>query len=338
MRRRAVVFVLSALLVACILFQSGCGKKDPPTGTGIGTGTASTGGSAPAAEAKHIDAFGIVKPKITHTIFLEFPAVLEKKLVAEGQKVWRGEALFRLSSREYDARVNSKRHELTMARLELKKAGLDVKKLQEDLQAAQDDADKAQKDLRDKEELFSMGAASKSDVEETQRTLKARQQKVRDLTRSLEEYNGSDVNSLEAQGAKIAIIEEELERLRDQSDRPYISNNTIVCDVREGVVSEIGYAEGDFISRDKKLCSIIDLDSIIVEANVPEEFIKDVRIGSKAVVVPVADNARSYEGKVTRISSQAMKNNGETVIPVEITLGSRDGFLLPNFNVDVSIY
>jgi hypothetical protein len=67
----------------------------------------------------------------------------------------------------------------------------------------------------------------------------------------------------------------------------------------------------------------------------PEEFIKDVTIGGKAAAVPVADNARSYEGKVTRVSNLAVKVNGETVIPVEITLAARDGFLLPNFNVDV---
>jgi hypothetical protein len=41
---------------------------------------------------------------------------------------------------------------------------------------------------------------------------------------------------------------------------------------------------------------------------------------------------------VVRISNLAVKNNGETVVPVEITLAARDGFLVPNFNVDVSIY
>jgi multidrug resistance efflux pump len=326
------------VLAGVVLLVAGCGKKNESAPPAVGTVAAPPKGTGPAADAKHVDAFGIVKAKTAHTILLEFPAVFEKKLVSEGQKVRRGDVLFLFSRPEYDAQVKSKGYELTTARLELKQASFDVQKLQEELEIAQDDAEKAQKDLGDRERMFSIGATSRSDVEESQRTVKTRQQKIRELTRSLEQYNTSDVNSLEALKTKIALVEEELARLKEQSNRPYISNETIVCDVREGVVSEIGYTEGDFISKEKKLCSVIDLDSIIVEANVPEEFIKDVTIGSKAAVVPVADNARSYEGKVTRISNLAVKNNGETVIPVEITLAARDGFLLPNFNVDVSIY
>jgi HlyD family secretion protein len=338
MRRRGIVFILIALLLAGALPFIGCGKKEPSTVAASGAESASVNGAGPTADAKHVDAFGIVKAKTSHALFLEFPAVLEKKLVAEGQRVRQGEALFRFSREEYDALVANKSYELTMVRLELGRSVLAQEKLRGDLEAAQADVDKAQKDLSDKEKMLSLGAVSRSDVEELQRALKARQQNVRDLARSLEEYDGSDVSSLEALKAKISIVEAELERLKEQSGRAYISDGAIVCDVRNGVVSEIGYAEGDFITKAKKLCSIIDLDGIIVEANIPEEFIKDVKIGSAADVVPIADNARTYKGKVTRISSLAVKYNGETVIPVEITLTGMDGFLLPNFNVDVSIY
>jgi HlyD family secretion protein len=335
MNRRGVIFVVSVACICGILFLAGCGKKDPPVAAAAGS--LSARGAGTASGGTHIDAFGIVMPKTTHAIFLEFPAVLEEKAVSEGQRVRRGDVLFRLSREEYDAQVESKDYELMMARLELKKADAAVQRLQEDLTAARDDEEEARKDLADREGLLSMGVESRSGVEESRRTLRTRQQAVRELETSLEEYGGSDVNSREAQRAKIAILEGERDRLAALSDRPYIAGGAVVCDVREGVVSEIGYDEGDHVSAGKKLCSVIDLDSIVVEAGIPEEFIKDVRIGSAATVVPVADNARSYEGKVTRISSLAVKNNGETVVTVEITLTGRDGFLLPNFNVDVSI-
>jgi HlyD family secretion protein len=331
---RLLVFVVCA---AGVVYLAGCGKKDPPAPAAAPANGVSANGADPAADGRHIDAFGIVTPRTVHAVFLEFPAMLERKRVSEGQRVRRGDVLFTFSRGDYDAQVESKRYELTLARLELKTAGIDVKNLQEDLQAARDDVDMARKDLDDREKMLSLGVESRSGVEEAERTLKARQQKVRQLAMSLEEYDGGDVNSQEAQTARIAILEGELERLREQTDRPFIVEETIVCDVREGVVSEIGYDEGDSVSKGKKLCNLIDLDSIVVEAGIPEEFIKDVRIGSAATVVPVADNSRSYEGKVTRISNLAVKNNGETVVAVEITLTDKDGFLLPNFNVDVSI-
>jgi hypothetical protein len=34
----------------------------------------------------------------------------------------------------------------------------------------------------------------------------------------------------------------------------------------------------------------------------------------------------------------AVKDNGETVVPVEISIDDQNDFLLPNFNVDVKIY
>jgi multidrug resistance efflux pump len=77
---------------------------------------------------------------------------------------------------------------------------------------------------------------------------------------------------------------------------------------------------------------------MIVEANIPEEFAKDAKVGSRVEIVPVADGSKTYAGTVSRISSLAVKSSGETVIPVEIVIVGTDGFLLPNFNVDVKIY
>ena len=81
-----------------------------------------------------------------------------------------------------------------------------------------------------------------------------------------------------------------------------------------------------------------DLDSLVIEANVGEDFIKDVKIGADVLISPVADYSRTYRGTITRLSELAVVENGETVIPVEISFEQHDNFLLPHFNVDVKIY
>jgi hypothetical protein len=81
----------------------------------------------------------------------------------------------------------------------------------------------------------------------------------------------------------------------------------------------------------------MDADSLEIEAGIPEEFIKDIRIGSPAAVMPVADKTRSYTGSVSYISGSAVYQNGETQVMVRIKLDDADDFLLPGFNVDVEI-
>jgi multidrug resistance efflux pump len=83
--------------------------------------------------------------------------------------------------------------------------------------------------------------------------------------------------------------------------------------------------------------SILDLDTLIVQANVAEDFIKDVKAGSKAIINPLANLDKEYEGTVSRISNMALNENGETVVPVEITITEVDDFLMPNFNTNIKI-
>ena len=82
----------------------------------------------------------------------------------------------------------------------------------------------------------------------------------------------------------------------------------------------------------------MDLDTLIIEANVSEEFIKDIKIGSKVDIILLADSSKEYKGTVSKISNMAIKENGETVVPIEISVDNKDNFLRPNFNVDVKIY
>ena len=140
------------------------------------------------------------------------------------------------------------------------------------------------------------------------------------------------------QREKAATIESEIRQMKDKISRSYISENNIVCTMENGIVYELGYKAGDTISSEKKMLSLMDLDTIVVKANVAEEFIKDVKLGALVAIIPVADKSKQYNGKVTTIAKNAVVQNGETVIPVEVSIDNKDSFLLPNFNVDVEIY
>ncbi len=330
--KRAALLCAAAFI--CLL--AACGKNRP-SAPGVSSAPAGAGG-APAAASRSIDAFGVVKAKTVHNINLDFPAVLEKKLVSEGQRVKRGDILFRFSSAAHQSQIKAKAYDLSMARLELKKSSMELSRLKEDLLISQRDVEKAKKNLENKESLLALGTASQTEVEEYRKTLTAEEQKMRALERSIESYSGSEVNGLEVQTARIGILESELAELENKARKSFIFGGAIVSDIDDGIVTEIGYTEGDYITTSRKVCALMDMKSLIVEANIPEEFAKDVRVGSKAEIVPVADNSKKYTGAVARISNLAARVGGETVIPVEISVDGKDGFLLPNYNVDVKIF
>ena len=83
------------------------------------------------------------------------------------------------------------------------------------------------------------------------------------------------------------------------------------------------------------MARILDLATLVVETGVPEEFIKEISLGSDATIKPLADRDRTYEGRVIRVSSMARAGTGETVVDVVLDIIDHDGFLIPNFNVDI---
>lgn len=144
-------------------------------------------------------------------------------------------------------------------------------------------------------------------------------------------------NTISIQRQRIYIIEADLKLLRDKLANPFISKNNVICDINEGIVFDFGYAQGDNFNSSKKLLSIMDLSALIVEADIAEEFIKDVKAGSEVTIHPLSDLSKSYRGKVSEIPSMGVNKNGQTIIPVQITIDNIDEFLMPNFNVNVEI-
>lgn len=137
---------------------------------------------------------------------------------------------------------------------------------------------------------------------------------------------------------KIDNLAFELEGLKQKKINDSIQDNNIVCSIEKGIITEIKYSEGDTILPEDSVFSIIDSNRIIVEADIPEEFIKDVEIGNAVDIIPTADSSRVFKGTVKRKSFIAYEKNGETLVSIDISINDMDDFLLPYFNVDVRIY
>ena len=154
---------------------------------------------------------------------------------------------------------------------------------------------------------------------------------------SQKEISVDGIDSIGVLKNKVTILEKELNGMKESLNKSYIKQGSIISNLSNGLVYEMDCYEGGVINPQLRVIRILNLDSLVVEADVPEEYIKDVKIGSVVNVKPLADESRIYKGKVVSVSSLAEVKNSETIIPIEISFEDEHGFLMPGFNVDVEI-
>ena len=312
---------------------------------------------AKAVKKTTVEAFGKIKGRDVENIIIDFPAQVKSIPVKEGQKIKKGDTLVELDLRSYNTSLAAKKGMLITVRLEAKKlrdklanvntgekADPDITKLMNDITYTEKMYNEAIKEQKSMTEMQTMGDMSGHELEIFNRTVDEKKKAWVDAKSALNTSlktkkigNGDLQSDISIQEQKAADLEREIGDLEKKLSMSYIKNSKVISNVDNGVVYEIGYVKGDLLDTSKKLLSIMSLNTITIEANVAEEFIKDVKIGASVECNPLADKSKSYKGTVKSISGKAILDNGETVVPVEITIDNNDGFLLPGFNVDVSI-
>lgn len=140
---------------------------------------------------------------------------------------------------------------------------------------------------------------------------------------------------------KIDSEQAELNGIKSEISVNHISGNSIVSDLDNAVVTDV---EGDSsassasTSMSSSLVSLADLNSLYIKAQVSEDFINSVAVGKTVTITPASDTSAKLTGKVTSIGSTALQDkNGDTYIPVNISIDQNNGKLFPNYNVDVEI-
>jgi multidrug resistance efflux pump len=314
-------------------------------------------------ESTVIEAFGTVKAERSKDVIIEFPAVVLDVPAKEGQHVGLNEPIITLDLTRYQAQIEDGKIELNIAKLEEKNAvaslqGLspddktsEIEKLKNNLDFAKAHYEQAAEDFKNKENLFNEGAISQESYNQYKKITDEAKIKMNDIEyelkiavesndRIIEQYKVSketEMNQTDILTQRSTQIEYNVAAMEYKLNKPFIAGNQIVSEYSNAAVYDIKYAPGNITSAEQKAFTIVNLDSLIVEANVPEEFIKDVKAGQTVKIIPVADRTKEYEGSVEDLSQMAFSINGETVIPVRIAINTTDSFLLPNYNVDVYI-
>lgn len=302
---------------------------------------------------ENVEAFGVVKIKEIRNIHIDFLSKVSNVSISENQRVKNGDILLSLDISDFKTQINNKKCERDILDKEIESLKRDLnvkesnytkydcdpqlKKYSNDLTNAQNIYNKYLNDLAAQESLYNSGAIPKSDYDNLKIEVDSKKKDIEDIKYAINTLLYNKDKDLKTKLDKYQILKNEIEVMTNKINKTYLSNNNVICDMKDGVIYDISYKSGDCIDLEKKALSIMNMDTMYIEASVPEELIKDVKIGAKVIFCPVADKSKKYNGKIVKLAQKAVVNNGETNIPVEIAMDNKDDFLKPDFNVEASI-
>lgn len=304
--KRLTVLVLALLL--CSLF-SGCGKKQPLSNEESSTAVEVVQVSKTDMN-KIYNTSGQIEASSEATIASKVSGRVAGVNVKLGDRVEKGQVLFTIESREASHNLAE-----SEADLGIKQVGYDTAQVSYDT-AAQALND-AQVNYDRISTLYESGAVSKTD---------------------LEDANTKLVNArLSLEQARLS-----LEQTKQEIDKLHVTISTAQDNLEEytvtapisGYIGEIDVDLGEMVSSSKDVASIVSIDTVKVEASIPESVVNNINLGNKVPVIVDSLN-KSVEGTVTAIAPKA--DSTTMGYPVEITVANPDGEIKPGMTVKINL-
>lgn len=126
------------------------------------------------------------------------------------------------------------------------------------------------------------------------------------------------------------------EIINNSTDGNNNKKTTFKCDFDKGVVTDVSIVKGQTVTNGTKLITLCDKSKYYIKAEVVENLISDIKIGKEVTIIPTADKSKKYKGTITKIDSCAhQKENGDTVVGINVSVSNIDDFLCLGYNVEV---
>lgn len=316
--------------------------------------------SVTSEPAREIDAWGEVKYGKVYDVTVDFPASVEEIGVKEGDRVGLGDTLLTLDEAEYGSSLDQLKQQQAAAEADAaqtkadidRKTGelnggtnADLKLLQNSLDLAKREVSNAQKDLASYQSLYDSGGVSRQTLDQYADALAQKQKAQTDVEDNIEKTRSSLRSELDQLGvalkakqSQLAQVNDNLSILSDKTKKPYFDGNRIVSCVKNGIVQNLAVNTATKLGAQNspvRVLQLIDADSLVVSAEVQEEFIGSVRLGQTVTIAPTGSPKDTVQGKVTQIPQIAVEKDGRRIIRVEVTPQTLNQWIRPGYSADV---
>jgi HlyD family secretion protein len=324
-RKRLVVVVV--LVVAAVLLFTGINRRR--------AGTSVRAEKVVRQEiASVISTNGKIEPISSFEAHAPAPAIVNKVLVAEGDRVKTGQLLVQLDdaeARSQAARALAQLRSAEAALHAIKTGGTqeEVLTTRSDLTKAQAERDDAQRNLQAIQKLRQNGAASPAEVEAAENRVKKAEADVQLLQAKLNgRFSSPEVAKVEASAAEARAAYAAAQELLHHSN---------VTAPFAGTVYQLPVKRGAYVNGGDLLVQVANLEKVRVRAFVDEPEIGRLAKGQTVEVKWDATPGRIWEGTLTRVPTSVTMVGTRTVGEITSEIDNSDRKLLPNVNVNVSI-
>lgn len=204
-----------------------------------------------------------------------------------------------------------------------------------------------QKVLEDCEDLIDQKEKAKIDTEnnikKTQDLLKEELDTLKTnleyKTVQLEKMQTGNAVRIDKQNISINVSQLDLSIMQLKYEKPYLAENKIISNFEHAIIKSISVKEGSTLGQQNtatKVIELINADTIVVRAEVPEEFVRNIKEGDKAEIIPKADDTKKITGTVMSIANMAMEKDGERIVKVEVKADEdKEGLLKAGYSADI---
>ena len=313
----------------------------------------STGGAVRGAAAN-----GYVVARTRAALSADTPGRITELLVEEGSVVMEGDLVARLYDDEYQAALERAEADLEFAKAAHKKslatdaaAASEVERLksvvaanQAKLEEARAQGLLAEQNYKRFKRLVETGVERRQLLDEAQESLDGRRARVVSMEAVLAASEANVIQGRKRKDIAAAATEESAAQvdvmMAVRDERKATLDKTEVRAPFSGVVVLKDAEVGEVVSPNSQggssrgsVVTMVDFDSLEVQADVPETSLSAVRLGGAAKVFLDAYPEHPYEGRVARIWPTADKK--KATVEVRVTIAELDGRLRPEMGVRV---
>lgn len=220
-----------------------------------------------------------------------------------GSQVRQGDVLAVIDSKELHAALDQSRAQLLTSRAELDRQRIVAR--QAELRANQGielltlRLTAAKRQLERVERTFKEGLSNKADYETAQ-------DNVRIAAMELDQAKSEIGLARETQGFELATRQQQV--LRSQSIAGELEKRVNDLTIRapfDGMVASVAVQDSDAVAPNQPVLTIVNLSSLELEIQLPEEYANETAIGTPAAITFLG---RDYPGKVTAISPEVVNS------------------------------
>jgi HlyD family secretion protein len=261
----------------------------------------------------NVRATGVLKPVYIRWVSAQVSGRVEQAFVKAGALVSKGQILMQLSNPELHRELEKARWEFEAKKAENYAAYITLESQLLDLENSVVEADYSYQISKLKLDAETQLIAQKNatvsalDYQHSQLAVKQKNQYWLSQKQKVEKMKASLLASKTAQQARLGLVENNYQRIKDQVDALAVKGTT------NGVIQQVSLALGQQVQVGGSVVLIADQRSLFAELQVQENKVSDIALG-QTVVVDTRSNKIS--GEVIRIDPAV--NNGMVQIDVQL--------------------